>query len=304
MQQQRPIKDPAIPSDVTVVIPAFNEGLAIGETVRRIKALYPDFEVLVVDDGSSDNTAKEAHNAGARVISHPYNIGNGAAVKTGIRHAKGEFVVLMDGDGQHRPEDIKRLLVEARHYDLVVGARSAKSQASLGRRIANWCYNKLASYVGKFPIKDLTSGFRVFRRSVVMRFLYLFPNSFSYPATSTLAYLRTGLTIKYVPIEAQKRKGKSKISIIRDGTRFFIIIIKIATIFSPLRIFLPISMFFFLLGIGYYGFTYYSHHKFSNMSALLLSVSVMIFLMGLISEQITQIRYDRVESQPDVDILK
>ncbi len=282
-------------SKVSVVIPAYNEEKVIDKTVKRILELYPTFEVIVVDDGSSDRTAQKAKNVGAKVIRHPYNIGNGAAVKTGIRNAKGDYVVLMDGDGQHRPEDIMCLLEEAPKYDLVIGARSGKSQASLGRRIANWCYNKLASYVGKFKVEDLTSGFRVFHRKTVLRFLYLFPNTFSYPTTSTLAYLRSGLTIKYVPILAQKRVGKSKIRLLQDGSRFLLIILRIATFFSPLRVFGPISIFFFCLGIGYYGYTFYNFHRFSNMSALLLSVSVMIFLMGLISEQITQMRYDRVE---------
>ncbi len=286
--------------EVSVVIPAYNEAEAIGTTIQEIKRLYPEFEVVVVDDGSTDNTARIARESGARVVQHPYNIGNGAAVKTGIRAASGKYVVLMDGDGQHAPEDIKRLLEAASHYDLVVGARSSKSQASLGRRIANWCYNRLASYVGKFPIEDLTSGFRVFRRETVLKFLYLFPNTFSYPTTSTLAYLRSGLTIKYVPIEARRRVGKSKIRIFQDGSRFFLIILRIATFFSPLRIFLPISAMFFLLGTGYYAYTFWTMHRFTNMSALLLSVGIMIFLMGLISEQITQLRYDRVEQQDDV----
>ena len=280
---------------VSVVIPALNEEAAIGTTVKKILELYPEFEVIVVDDGSSDGTSRVAEAAGARVIRHPYNIGNGAAVKTGIRSASGDYVVLMDGDGQHAPEDIKQLLAEAARYDMVVGARDPRGQASLGRRIANWCYNRLASYVGKFPVKDLTSGFRVFKRDTVLRFLYLFPNTFSYPTTSTLVYLRSGLTIKYVPIDVKKRIGKSKIKLLRDGTRFFLIILRIATFFSPLRIFIPISGFFFLLGLGYYVYTFVTSHRFSNMSALLLSVSVMVFLMGLISEQITQMRYDRVE---------
>ena len=281
--------------EVSVVIPAFNEAKAIGNTIKEIKELYPDFEVVVVDDGSTDNTAHIADENGAKVIRHPYNIGNGAAVKSGIRAASGKFVVMMDGDGQHAPEDIKKLLEHASNYDLVVGARSPKSQASMGRRIANWAYNRLASYVGKFPIEDLTSGFRVFRRETVLKYLYLFPNTFSYPTTSTLAYLRSGLTIKYVPIEARRRVGKSKIKILRDGARFFLIILRIATFFSPLRIFLPISAIFFILGMGYYAYTFWTMHRFTNMSAMLLSVSIMIFLMGLISEQITQLRYDRVE---------
>ncbi len=280
---------------VSVVIPAYNEEPVIGSTVSKIRKLHPYFEIIVVDDGSTDRTAAEAEGAGATVIRHPYNIGNGAAVKTGIRRASGELLVIMDGDGQHDPADISRLLAEAEQYDLVVGARSGQSQASLGRRLANWCYNKLASYVGKFPIKDLTSGFRVFRRKTVLNYLYLFPNTFSYPTTSTLAYLRSGLTIQYVPITAAKRTGKSKIKPFQDGSRFLLIIIRIATLFSPLRVFLPLSILFFSGGISNYIYTYVTIHRFTNMSALLLTISMMIFLLGLISEQITQMRYDRVE---------
>jgi glycosyltransferase involved in cell wall biosynthesis len=281
--------------EVSIVIPAFNEERAIGKTIENIKRLYPSFDVLVVDDGSTDNTADAAEAAGARVVRHPYNIGNGAAVKTGIRNAVGDLVVLMDGDGQHDPEDIKKLLAAARDYDLVVGARSGESQASLGRRFANWCYNRLASYVAKFHIKDLTSGFRVFHRETVMQFLPLFPNSFSYPTTSTLAYIRSGHTVKYVPIKAHRRTGKSKIRIVQDGTRFIIIILRIATLFSPLRVFLPVSAFFFPTGVSYYTYTFLVWHSFTNMSALLLSMSVMVFLLGMVSEQITQLYYNRVE---------
>ncbi len=279
---------------VSVVIPAFNEEPAIGETVSRIRKLYPDFELIVVDDGSTDKTALVAEKAGARVVRHPYNIGNGAAVKTGIRSSSGQWVVLMDGDGQHDPADIARLLHEADKFDMVVGARNPDSQASLGRKIANAIYNRLASYVGKFPIQDLTSGFRVFRRETVLKYLYLFPNTFSYPTTSTLAYLRSGLTIKYVPICTHRRKGRSKIHLLEDGTRFFLIILRIATLFSPLRVFLPVSFFFLTVGFGYYIYSYCTMHRFTNMSATLLSVGVMIFMLGLVSEQITQMRYDRV----------
>jgi len=281
---------------VSVVIPAFNEGPVIATTVGRIRELYPDYEVVVVNDGSSDNTADQARSAGARVIDHPYNIGNGAAVKTGIRNATGDRVVLMDGDGQHDPVDIKRLLAESVNFDLIIGARSGESQASLGRWLANFCYNKLASYVANFRVKDLTSGFRVFRREMVLKHICLFPNTFSYPTTSTLAYLRSGHTVSFVTIVAHKRVGKSKIRIIRDGYRFLLIIMRIATLFSPLKIFLPISFTFFFLGLAYYCYTFLVDHRFTNMSVMLFSVSVMVFLLGLISEQITQMRYDRVES--------
>nr|WP_246325205.1 glycosyltransferase family 2 protein [Dissulfurirhabdus thermomarina] len=279
---------------ISVIIPAFNEAEAVADVVRRILELHPDFEVIVVDDGSTDGTGEAARGAGALVWRHPYNIGNGAAVKTGIRMASGDYVVLMDGDGQHDPADISRLLAEADRYDLVVGARSARSQASLGRRLANWVYNRLASYVARFPVRDLTSGFRVFHRRTVLPYLPLFPNTFSYPTTSTLAYLRSGRTVGYVPIEAARRRGKSKISVVRDGARFLLIILRIATLFSPLRVFLPVSAFFFCTGLGYYLYTFWTTHHFTNMSALLLSTSVMVFLLGLVSEQITQLRYDRL----------
>jgi glycosyltransferase involved in cell wall biosynthesis len=247
----------------------------------------------VVDDGSTDNTAKEAVAAGANVRSHPYNIGNGAAIKTGLRTAAGDWIIMMDADGQHAPEDVARLLEHKEKYDMVIGARTRVSETSLHRDIANTFYNGLASYVCKFKVEDLTSGFRMIRKDTVRQFIHLLPNTFSYPSTLTLAYLRSGLGVKYIPIDTKRRQGKSKIKLLQDGTRFFIIITKIATLFSPLRVFLPISFFFFITGFGYYVYTFTTIHRFSNMSALLLSTSIIIFMMGLISEQITQLRYDR-----------
>lgn len=281
--------------EVSVIIPAYNEAAVIAITVKRIIELYPEYEVLVVDDGSSDETAAEAEQAGARVHRHPYNIGNGAAVKNGIRYARGKYVLMMDGDGQHNPDDIAEFVIAAKKYDLVVGARQSGSQASLGRSLANGVYNRLARYVTRFPIEDLTSGMRIFKRDTVLHFLYLFPNSFSYPTTSTLAYLRSGLTLKYLPIDAAPRVGKSKIKIVQDGVRFLLLILKITTLYSPLRVFLPVSGAFLFTGFGYYLYTYITIGRFTNMSALMLSTAVMIFLLGLVSEQITQTRYDRVE---------
>lgn len=282
---------------ITVLLPAYNEELSIGNTVRRIKELYPDFEVLVVDDGSTDKTLRAAMDAGANVYPHPYNIGNGAAVKTGLRCASGDWVLMMDADGQHDPADIKKLLEHKDKYDMVVGARSRSkgSKSSLHRNLANRIYNGLASYVTKFKVKDLTSGFRLVKTETAKRFIYLLPNTFSYPSTITMAYLRSGRTIKYVPIHAARRKGKSKIKLVRDGTRFLLIITKVATLFSPFRVFLPISLFFFLTGIVYYVYTFTTAHRFSNMSALLLSTAVIIFMIGLVSEQISQMRYQSTE---------
>ncbi len=277
-------------SKVSVIIPAYNEGKGIFTIIKKLKTLYPDFEILVIDDGSTDNTADEARRAGAIVFSHPYNIGNGAAIKRGLGYASSNIVVLMDADGQHRPEDVKNLLKYIDKYDMVVGSRKGQ-RSSFIRRIGNWIYNRLASYICQFTVEDLTSGFRVLKKEQVLPFLYLFPSRFSYPTTITMAFLRNGLSIKYVPISLGKRRSKSKINIFRDGMRFFIIIVKIATLYSPLRIFLPVSLFFFLLGIAYYLYTFLKYGRFTNMGMLLFINSIIIFMLGFISEQISQLHY-------------
>ncbi len=280
---------------VTILLPAYNEAAIVGDTVKKIKTLYPDFEVLVVDDGSSDDTMIKAMEAGATVWSHPYNIGNGAAIKTGLRIAKGEWIIMMDADGQHKPEDIARFLELKDSYDMVVGARTRSSDTSRHRDLANLIYNTFASYVTEFKVEDLTSGFRMIRKSVVEQFIYLLPNAFSYPTTLTMSYLRSGRTVKYIPIETAKRVGKSKIKLLKDGTRFFLIISKIATLYSPFRIFMPVSLSCFIVGLCYYAYTFLTSHHFTNMSALLFSTSVIVFMMGLVSEQISQMKYDKVK---------
>jgi len=280
---------------VTILLPALNEESSIGNTISKLRELYPEFEILVVDDGSTDNTLKVAIEAGANVWPHPYNIGNGAAIKSGLRIARGEWIIMMDADGQHDPEAIAQLLEYKDTFDMVVGARSSSSETSLHRDIANKIYNWFASYVTKFKIVDLTSGFRLVRKSTARQFIYLLPNTFSYPSTLTLGYLRSGRSVKYIPITTKYRIGKSKIKLFRDGTRFFLIIIKIATLFSPLRVFLPISCFFFLTALGYYIYTFITAGRFTNMSALLFNSSIIIFLIGLVAEQISQMRYDKVE---------
>ena len=281
--------------EVTILLPAYNEAGVIGETIRAIRALHPDFEILVVDDGSTDNTMREAMEAGANVWPHPYNMGNGAAIKSGLRCARGEWVLMMDADGQHKPEDIARLLEHKDRYDMVVGARTRQSETSAHRDLANWVYNRFASYVTRFKVEDLTSGFRLVRLSVARQFIYLLPNTFSYPSTLTLGYLRSGRTVKYIPIQTKARVGKSKIKLLKDGTRFFLIITKIASLFSPFRVFLPISMGFFVTGLCYYAYTFLTQGRFTNMSALLFNSSIIIFMIGLVAEQISQMRYDRVE---------
>jgi glycosyltransferase involved in cell wall biosynthesis len=287
--------DNSIPPKVSVILPAYNEEQSIGNTIEKIRELYPDFEILVIDDGSTDNTRQKAIDAGATVMRHPHNIGNGAAIKTGLRYASGDWIVMMDADGQHKPADIGKLLQYKDKYDMVVGARSKGSNTSFHRDIANIIYNWLATYITKFKIEDLTSGFRMVQNERVRKFIYLLPNTFSYPSTITMAYLRSGLSIKYIPIKTEARKGKSKIKLFQDGTRFLLIITRIATLFSPFRVFLPVSFIFFTTGLLYYSYTYLTSHRFTNMSALLMSSAIIIFMIGLVSEQISQMRYDRVE---------
>ena len=277
---------------LSVVLPAKNEAAAVGETVRKIREYYPEAEVIVVDDGSADDTAAVAGNAGASVVNHPYSKGNGAAIKTGARAAQGDVIVFMDADGQHDPADISRLLARMElGYDMVVGARQAGSQASLGRGLANTFYNKLASYMTSHEIEDLTSGYRAVRAEKFREFLYLLPNGFSYPTTSTMAFFRAGYSVAYEPIHAAKRIGKSHIRIFKDGARFLLIIFKIGTLFSPLKLFAPVALMMFLLATAWYGHTFLSIGRFTNMSALLYTGSATVFLMGLISEQITALMY-------------
>jgi glycosyltransferase involved in cell wall biosynthesis len=281
---------------VSVIIPVFNEAETIGKIIRDIIGLYPDFEVIVINDGSTDETGARAREAGALVYSHPYNIGNGAAIKSGIRIASGQILIFMDGDGQHDAKDIEKMLSFFPDYDMVVGARPKGYQASPWRAVGNRVYNRFASYVAKFPIQDLTSGFRAVKADIARSFLYLLPNTYSYPTTMTLGVLRSGRSVKYVPIHSQKRnKGKSKVRLFRDGVRFFMIITKICALYSPLRVFLPVSLFMFLLGLGYYTFTFIMWQRFTNMSALLFTTSILIFMLGLISEQIAQMRFERSE---------
>ena len=282
---------------LSVIIPVLNEGQVIASIIERIQiALKPEsfqYEILVIDDGSTDETAVNASAAGATVVSHPYNIGNGAAVKTGIRHAKGDVLVMLDGDGQHPPEDIPRLLEKVEKFDMVVGARSSDSDSAWHRDLANNIYNGLATYVSSYNIEDLTSGFRAVKSHVAKEFLHLLPNTFSYPTTITMAVLRSGYSLAYVPIVSPKRVGKSKIKLFRDGTRFLLIIFKIATLFSPLKIFVPASIATFLLGVLYGGYkVIFLGMRYGPTSANLMITAVIIFFIGLISEQITYLRHE------------
>ena len=276
----------------SVVVPAFNEASSIGALIADLRAAAAWHEILVVDDGSADDTAARAAAAGARVIRHPYNKGNGAAVKTGIRQAAGVFVLIVDADGQHRPADAVRLAAKLDQYDLVVGARSSATQATVARRLGNRLLNAIASYLTERRIPDLTSGFRAARRECLAEFLHLLPNGFSTPTTTTLAFIKAGYSVWFEPVHAAPRRGASKIRLAPDGVRFFMILLKVITIYSPLRIFLPVSAATLLLGAGYAAWTIATQSHVTNSSVLLILLSVVIFLVGLVSEQISSLRFE------------
>ena len=280
------------PAATSIVIPAFNEAGTIGAVVRDLEAAAPWHEIVVVDDGSTDQTGSEAAAAGARVIRHPYNKGNGAAVKTGIRQTTGAFVLIIDADGQHAPADAARLVSHLDAYDLVVGARSSGSQATASRRLGNALLNGIASFLTEQRIPDLTSGFRAARRECLVEFLHLLPNGFSTPTTTTMAFMKAGYSVRFEPVDAAQRQGASKIRLGADGLQFFLILLKVITIFSPLRIFLPISVAAFFVGAGYAAWTIATQSHVTNSSVLLILLSVVIFLVGLISEQVSSLRFE------------
>ena len=273
---------------ISIIIPSKNEASGLTNILPKLNELFPNAEIIIVDDGSTDDTLNIADKFNVKIVSHPYNIGNGAAVKTGARTAQGNIFVYMDADGQHNPEDIQRLLNSIEDgADMAVGARSSNSQAGKRRWIGNKLYNFIASLIVGHKVDDLTSGLRAVRAEKFKEFLHILPNGFSYPTTITMAFFRAGYSIKYIPIIANKRKGKSHLKLGRDGLRFLIIIFKVGTLYSPLKIFFPISFFLFLVGAAYYLYTFIAFSRFTNMSALLFISSLLIILIGLISEQIT-----------------
>lgn len=282
--------------NVSIVIPAKNEAQNLARLIPVLRKTLPDAGIVVVNDGSTDETAVVCQQHQVMLVSHPYSMGNGAAVKTGARAAQGSTLIFMDADGQHDPTDIPDLLSKLDEgFDMVVGARHASTHANIGRWGANAIYNRVASWMVGRKIEDLTSGFRAVKAEKFKEFLYLLPNGFSYPTTITMSFFRVGYPVAYIPIRARVRQGKSHIRPIRDGVRFLLIIFRVGTLYSPLKIFLPVSFAFFATGLVYYLYTYLSSGRFTNMSALLFTTSVVIFLMGLVSEQITSLLYSKLK---------
>ncbi|HET8555348.1 MAG TPA: glycosyltransferase family 2 protein [Rhodanobacteraceae bacterium] len=279
---------------LSIILPAKNEAAALTHLLPALRTAQPDAEIIVVDDGSTDDTRAICAANDVACLSSPYSMGNGAAIKRGARAATGEWLVFMDGDGQHDPADIDRLLAKLHEgYDMAIGARDWGSQAGVGRGLANTLYNWLATRMTGHPVLDLTSGFRAVRAEKFREFLYLLPNGFSYPTTSTMAFFRSAYPVAYVPIKAAQRVGKSHIRPLRDGLRFLLIIFKIATLYSPLKLFVPTAAVIFLLGCIRYAWTFITAQRLTNMSTMLWSAAVIIFLIGLISEQITALTYRR-----------
>lgn len=277
---------------LTIILPAKNESKSLVSLLPLLKQSMPDAEIIVVNDGSTDNTQQVCEENGVKVVSHPYSRGNGAAIKSGARVASGDTFIFMDADGQHRPEDIQGLLNRFNEgFDMVVGSRGNESQASKARLFGNGLYNRVASYMTGQKIVDLTSGFRVVNAEKFKQFLYLLPNGFSYPTTITMAFFRAGYGVAYEPIVAPERIGKSHINLLKDGMRFFLIIFKVGTLYSPMKLFFPASLMFFLTGLFYYIYTFITDGRFTNMGVLLFTTSAMVFLLGLVSEQITSLFY-------------
>lgn len=277
---------------LSIILPAKNEADGLNKLLPALKQRYPNAELIVVNDGSTDKTVAVCQQHNAKIIAHPYAMGNGAAVKTGARVATGEVLVFMDADGQHNPDDIQPMLHKMEGgYDMVVGARRKGTQAGMRRAFGNNLYNRVASWMTGFKIEDLTSGFRAVRADKFRKFLYLLPNGFSYPTTITMAFFRSAFPVAYIPINAGTRTGKSKLNLAKDGIRFFIIILKIGALFSPMRLFLPVSLVLFLLGVSHYSYTYFFFGRFTNMSALLFISSLLTFLIGIVSEQVSSLHY-------------
>lgn len=281
--------------ELSIILPALNEARSLESLLPELRAAFPGSEIIVVNDGSRDDTPDICARFDCRVVTNPYRMGNGAAIKRGTRAAHGKALAMMDADGQHTATQLQRLWqrFQSEDLDMVVGARHQRDHASLFRRFGNFSFNWIASWMTGQKITDLTSGLRIVRADRFREFLHLLPNGFSYPTTSTMAFFRSGYTVAYEPIDVQKRDGRSHLKIWREGVRFLVIIFKIGALYSPLKLFLPVSLLLFVIATTLYGYTYITTGRFTNMSALLYMTSLLTFLIGIVSEQITSLMFAR-----------
>jgi glycosyltransferase involved in cell wall biosynthesis len=283
--------------ELSIVIPALNESDAIQAVLEDIHSNFRGlhFEVIVVDDGSTDETGSKASLLGARVIRHAQTKGYGAALKTGIRQARGEYVLTMDADGQHRGSDALRLWQERADNDMVVGQRQGIIHSSLWRMPGKWLLGWLANYLTRQRIPDLNSGMRLFRRATILKYLHICPSGFSFSTTSTMALFNRGCSVAYIPIEVNKRIGKSTVSI-GTGIDTLILILRIAVLFDPLRLFIPISVSIGLVG-AVWNIPYFLSGRgiISTGSTMTILTAVLVFGLGLLCDQISQLRLERYE---------
>ncbi len=287
-------KTNSIVENLSIIIPAKNEAESLKDLLPRLKELYSSAEIIVINDGSTDKTPQVCEECDVLLINHPYSKGNGAAVKSGALKASRDLLLFMDGDGQHQPYEIKNLLeMFEEGYDMVVGARESQHQANVSRLIGNTLYNRFSTWMTGHQILDLTSGFRVVRAKKFLEFLYMLPNGFSYPTTITMAFFRSGYSVGYKKVEVLNREGESHINIVKDGIKFLLIIFKVSTLYSPLKLFATIGGSMFLCGLVYYVYTYLLYDRFTNMGMFLILSSLFIFLAGLISEQVSTLFYKK-----------
>ncbi len=277
-------------SGLTIIIPVYNEEQSIKEVISSVKIACPHDEIIVVDDGSTDGTPGLLKTMGIRCIRHPYNKGYGAALKTGVRNASHNVVVFMDGDKQHQPNDVHRLAEFVDQYDMVVGARAKGSQVSAFRSSGKKILGLLANYLSGMKIPDLNSGFRAIKKDILMKYMHILPNTFSFTTTITLALIKDGYNVKYVPIKTEKRIGKSKLRPFRNGFEFILLIMRTTVLFDPLKVFLPISL--ISAGLGTLDALYYVifHTSISKSSLLLIFSGLLIFCFGLLADQVSAIR--------------
>lgn len=283
----------SIVESVSIVIPAYQERAAIGDVVsavlKVVASLSCEYEVIVVDDGSTDGTGDAARKAGAHVLVHPYNKGYGASLKTGIRFASNRTVIFLDADGQHDPDDIPRLLAGRTGFDMVVGARKGMAGSPLwrqpGKLFLKWLVNNLTGH----SIPDFNSGYRALDREMALRFLPIMPDGFSFSTTSTIAAFKGGYLVQYLPIQVAKRIGTSTVTA-ADGFRTIMLIIRLVTLFAPLRVFLPISAVTFLIGLIFTVYGYVHTGEASVKGLISLLAAVQFFLFGVMVDQVVAVR--------------